>query len=289
MLKFNFKLKLFRKRDLLFLIIFLSIILLIIHIFERSQVWLPNSIIRDYPNSYGIDYEDIDFRSIDDNRLNGWFCPSDEKALASVLFCHGNGGNISTQFSHVPILTSMNLNVFIFDYRGYGKSEGFLTERGTYLDARSAFQWLKDRTPDLPIVIHGWSLGAAIATDLAVNVEASALINECGFSSIPNVAHDRFPFLPSNILSTIRYNALSRIAKVGMPVLIIHSTEDDTVSYRHGEMLYKEAKDPKQMITLEGGHDCASISTEDYKKAIQDFLNRFLFEEKQSISLTIDG
>lgn len=268
--------KWFRKKDCLYLSVFLFLSFLGINTFERSLVWLPTREIREYPSDKGIAFEEVFFQTEDGVRLNGWYFPPKEPAKASILFCHGNGGNLSTQYARVQLLGPLGVNFFIFDYRGYGKSEGILTESGTYLDAQAAYEWLREKTPDLPIIVHGWSLGAAIATHLATRVKTAALISENGFCSIPAVGKDRYSYLPTNLLSWNRYNAQSRISKVNCPVLIVHSREDTTVFYHHGEQLFAAAKEPKLMKTIPGGHDCAFVSPEEYTQTIADFLDRFV-------------
>lgn len=267
----------FRKKDLLYLALFLLPVSAGMQYFERSNVWRPVRELRGNPADKGLAFEDVYFQASDGTRLNGWYFPAQESARASVLFCHGNGGNLGNQYTHVELLRPQGLNFFIFDYRGYGKSEGVLSETGTYRDALAAYHWLRQKTPNLPIVIHGWSLGSAIAIDLATQVKAAALISENGFTSIPAVGNDRYPFLPTSVLSWVRYNALSRIGRVNAPLLVIHSPDDAVVLYRHGEELYQAAKEPKTMKPLAGGHDCAFVSAEEYKQTIADFLDQYVF------------
>ncbi len=240
--------------------------------FERANVWMPSRNFVATPEDIGLDYEDVFFDTTDGVCLHGWYIPHETPA-ASLLFCHGNAGNVSYRLESIRQFHSLGLNVFIFDYRGYGKSRGRPSERGTYIDAQAAFAWLSRRGPERPIVLFGRSLGAAVAVDLAVSVEASALICESGFTSVPDMGRELFPFLPVRWFCTIQYDSLAKIPNVHMPVLVIHAREDTLIPYRHGERLYRAAPEPKTMLTIHGDHNDGFITSEAmYLRGINSFL-----------------
>jgi hypothetical protein len=214
------------------------------------------------------------FETSDGVRLNGW-CISAQDPIAAILVCHGNAGNISHRLDTIRTFNELNLNVFIFDYRGYGRSSGEITEKGSYLDAEAAYNYLRTRwTKDkIPIVIFGRSLGAAIAIDLATKVNAHALICESGFTSIVEIAQEIYRFLPVRWLCSLQYDSVSKIAKISLPKLIIHSREDEIIPFHHAEKLYRIASSSKEFYALTGSHNHGFLlNEEEYKRKIKDFL-----------------
>lgn len=257
-------------------IVFLVSLVIFFRWFERQNVWHPSFEATETPLSNGLEYEDVYYDSSDGVLLNGWYVPCKD-AVASLLFCHGNGGNISWRPDSLKQFNSIGLNTFIFDYRGYGKSGGTLSEEGTYRDAEAAFAWLKKKTPEMPLILFGRSLGAAIATDLALKVKADALIFESGFTSIPDIGKKYFPFLPVRLLGTIRYDSLSKISKITVPLLVIHSPEDDIIPYAHGKNIFAAAPEPKQFYELKGTHNGGHFDSEKtYLPALRKFIDDYV-------------
>ncbi|MBT3233547.1 MAG: alpha/beta fold hydrolase, partial [Calditrichaeota bacterium] len=179
------------------------------------------------PDSIGLVYESLMLPSSNGVKIHGWFVPS-ENAKATMIFCHGNAGNISHRMDSIRMFNEMGLNVFIFDYQGYGKSEGKPTEKGTYQDAQAAWDYLvKDRKTDPEeIIIFGRSLGGAIAAWLAKENTAGALIVESTFTSIAAVGQRMYPIIPVKLISRIKYNTLKHLKQVRVPVLEVHSPDD---------------------------------------------------------------
>ncbi len=246
--------------------------------FERTNVWIPRSTFVAQPATVGLKHEDVYFETSDGVRLHGWYIPAKE-AVASMLFMHGNGGNLSYRVESLRQFHSINLNVFIFDYRGYGKSGGWLSEQGTYIDAQAAYEWLKNKTTELPIILFGRSLGGAIAADLGTKVEADALIVESCFSSIPDIGAEIFPILPVRWISAIQYDAKNKIKNVNMPVLVVHSRDDTLIPYHHGKTIYENAPEPKKMMNIQGGHNEGYLlSEEKYLEGIHSFLDQHVFK-----------
>jgi len=172
-------------------------------------------------------------------------------------------------------LEKIGFNVFIFDYRGYGLSDGVISEMGTYSDAEAAWNYVlneKQITPD-NIIIFGRSLGAAIAVDLSTKQNPAALIMESSFSSVQDLASQIYPFLPVRWLSRFHYNNYEKIQKINCPVLFIHSRNDEIIPFSHGEKLYNTANQPKQFLEIRGSHnDGFIVSEKKYISGIKDFL-----------------
>lgn len=244
--------------------------------FERSNIWMPWRDFIATPDVVGLAYEDVALQTADGLRLHGWYLPHAE-AVAALLFCHGNAGNVSHRTESLRQLHSLGLNVFLFDYRGYGRSEGRPTEEGTYQDALAAYDWLQGRCPELPILLFGRSLGAAVAIDLAARCKGTALIAESGFTSVPAIGQELFPILPVKWLVRTQYDSLEKMQHVKIPVLVIHSREDEIVPFHHGENLYAAAPGPKQFLEIRGGHNDGYVLSEpEYLRGIQSFMDIYL-------------
>ena len=167
------------------------------------------------------------------------------------------------------------MSVFIIDYRGYGNSEGTPTEKGTYLDAEAAWNYLinEKKIDAKNIIIFGRSLGGAVATWLAYKHPAAALIIESTFTSIADVGKHYYPYLPTQLLARIKYPSIKRIIKVHLPVLIIHSPDDEIIPYQFGKKMFDAANEPKMFLDIHGGHNEGFYTSGE--KYI-DGLNRFI-------------
>jgi fermentation-respiration switch protein FrsA (DUF1100 family) len=239
---------------------------------------LPTRELTGTPARSGLDYEDITLQTTDGLRLSAWFIPR-PAPRATLLFFHGNAGNLSHRLESIRLFHDLGLAVFIIDYRGYGQSEGSPTEAGTYRDAAAAWHYLVDARHIAPqeIVIFGRSLGGAIAAELASRTRPAALILESAFTSVPNMAARLYPWLPVRWLSRYRYDTQSALEAITCPVLIIHSREDDIIPYAEGEQLFARAREPKQFLELHGGHsDGFLVSRESYTRAIDHFLEKYV-------------
>jgi fermentation-respiration switch protein FrsA (DUF1100 family) len=246
--------------------------------FEKKGIYYPTKEIVFTPADIGLKYKDIFFETEDNLKLNGWFIPIDNPR-GTLLFCHGNAGNISHRIEIIEIFHKLGLNVFIFDYRGYGKSQGNPSEEGLYKDAQAAYQYILSRQ-DIDkkrIVIYGKSIGANIATDLASKVEAAAFISEGGFTSAYDMGRRLFPYLPIRWIITVKFNALEKIRNISAPKLIIHSRDDEIVPFEMGEKLFAAAAQPKEFYQMQGTHNEAIFAVrEEYSSRIDSFLNRYL-------------
>lgn len=260
---------------LLSLIIFLW---LMIKYTERKQLFYPMRGIEMTPDGAGLKYEDIYFDTADGKKLNGWFVEADS-SRGVVLFCHGNAGNISHRLDSILIFREMGLDVFIFDYRGYGRSQGFVTEKGTYLDAAAAYDYLVNEKGFVPqrIVLFGRSVGGNVAIELAGNVRVACLISESAFSCIEDMAKSIYGVRPPRWLLSNHFDALSRIGKVDAPKLIIHSRDDEIVPFRQGQMIFENANEPREFFELVGSHNEAFLRAgRGYTSRLREFIERYL-------------
>jgi fermentation-respiration switch protein FrsA (DUF1100 family) len=239
------------------------------------------------PDELGLDYEKIIFKSEDGLMLSGWYI-SAEGAELTVLFCHGNGGNMMHSLDTINILYNMGLNCFIFDYRGYGNSEGKPSEEGTYLDIRAAYKWLTEKkgVSVNNIIAFGRSLGGSIAAELASKVRVGALIVESAFTSYVDIGRKFYPYMPVRWFARFSYRTIDYIKDVHCPVMIIHSRNDETIPFEFGLELYESANEPKEFVEIFGSHnDGFLVSSEIYKNAWMKWL-KSLKKHKSQVSRT---
>src|SRR5665647_1262433 len=179
------------------------------------------------PNKVGLAYEDIHLNISDGISLHGWYIPAPQPR-GTVLFLHGNAGNISHRLDSVQMFHRLGYSTLIFDYRGYGNSGGTPTEQGTCRDAETAWRYLIEQRhiPSCCIVLFGESLGGAVAAWLAARQKPAALVIASGFTSVPDFAQHIYPYLPLRWLARIRYDTRENLRSVAAPVLsLIHISE----------------------------------------------------------------
>ena len=245
---------------------------------QSKLVYHPRREIDATPDSVALAYEDVSFRTADGVNLAGWFVPA-EKPKGVLLFCHGNAGNISHRLESILVFHRLQLSVFLFDYRGYGRSEGKPTEQGTYLDAEAAWDYLaaeRGVRPDETIVF-GRSLGAAVASRLARDRTPGALIVESAFTSAADLGRELFWFLPARWMVRFDYDTREHVRGVKCPVLIVHSREDDLIPFHHGQAIFQAAPEPKEFLEIHGSHNSGFWdSREQYTRAVGSFLSDHL-------------
>ena len=241
---------------------------------ERSMIFLPMK----YPHGRWEDrppgVEDVQFTAADGTRLHAWYAPH-EDPLAVILFAHGNAGNVTHRADLLQRLhDDLHCTVFMFDYRGYGKSEGKPNGPGVLLDARAA----RDRLAELAgvdaseLVLMGRSIGTAVAVDLAADGGARGLILHSGFPSLPDVAAYHFPWLPVRWLMRTRLNSRARIQDYQGPLLQAHGEADKDIPVELGRQLFAAAPmDQKRWLSLgDSGHN--DPPADSFFEALREFL-----------------
>jgi hypothetical protein len=244
---------------------------------QDNLVYFPSKEIIYTPHDTNLDYKNVAFQTKDGVNIAGWYIPArDDKA--TVILCHGNGGNISHFLEHVKILSSLGLNVLSFDYRGYGKSDGAPSEEGMYLDAEAAWDYLVNEYGKTPqsIIVIGHSLGGAVATELALRRNPAALIVESSFTSLPALGAKIYPWLPVRLITKYQYDSIEKVGRIFCPKLFIHSPDDDIVPFEEGKDLYKKASQPKEFLQIKGGHnDGLILSGKIYSDGLMKFLEKY--------------
>ncbi len=242
--------------------------------FEQSTVYQPIRFPDGNWQPSELEFEDAWFTAEDGTSLHGWFIPH-ENSRAVVLFAHGNAGNLSHRAETLRILNDRHqLSVMIFDYRGFGRSEGTPSEKGLLQDARAARKWLAQRTgvAEKEIVLMGRSLGGGVMVDLAAQDGTRGLVLASTFTSLPDVARHAFPLVPARLLMTNRFNSLSKIENYHGPLLQSHGDKDSLIPCSLAKRLFNAANGPKRFITIErGNHN--SPQSEKYRVAFDEFID----------------
>jgi fermentation-respiration switch protein FrsA (DUF1100 family) len=256
-------------------------------IFENKFIYFPSK----YPD--GI-YEDARFipnltecwiTTDDGVKIHGWFTLADS-AIATLVIAHGNAGNISHRIDFIRRLQRIRFNVLMFDYRGYGRSEGSPDEAGVYSDGRAAF----DHALQLPgvdahkIILWGTSLGGAVAVDVALHRPAAGLILESTFSSARDVARVAYPYLPVQFTLRTRFSSIDKIANINIPLFQMHGNRDEIIAFELGKKLFDAAREPKEFYIIDGaGHnDTYIVGGQPYLEAVRRFAIRAVAEKAGS-------
>jgi uncharacterized protein len=222
--------------------------------FEESMVFPASRYPAGDWHPAGIAFEDAWFKASDGTKLHGWYVPCRD-AKETVLFCHGNGGNITHRIDLLRMLHDrVGASALVFDYRGYGRSEGSPSEAGILSDARAARAWLaaRETIAESEIVMMGESLGGGVAVDLAARDGARALVLQSTFCSLPEVAAYHYPWLPARWLMRTRLNSLAKIGNYHGPLLQSHGDADTIVPFPLGRRLFDTANEPKQFLVIPG-------------------------------------
>ena len=246
------------------------------HWFERSQVYHPDPVLTSTGAELGRPFEDVSFKASDGAELNGWFFPAATNAPRrhlAVLVCHGNAGNIGHRLDTYAALLETGVNVFAFDYRGYGRSRGRPSEEGTYRDAQAAYAWLRQKGfAGTNIVAYGGSLGGGVAAELAVRETVGGLVLQSTFTSVTDMGAELFPWLPVRWLSTIRYDTRSKLPRLHVPVLVMHSPADEMIAIHHGQANFAAANEPKLFWEIRGDHNNPLADERRFIAGLEKFL-----------------
>jgi hypothetical protein len=245
-------------------------------VFEKHLIYFPMRAHDLTPAQLGLPHHELELSAEDGTRLHGWFLPA-KGSRRAVLVCHGNAGNVSHRLDRALLIQRhLAADVLLFDYRGYGLSEGSPDEAGTYRDARAAYRWLREhgQGPER-IVLFGESLGSAVALELALGADAGALVLESAFTSIPQMARTVYWFLPVWPLVRTRYDNLAKIPRLRVPLFVLHGDRDEIVPFAQGRRLFDAAPEPKRFYAIPGAshNDTYLVGGEPYWRALREFLD----------------
>jgi len=243
---------------------------------EKGIVFFPDPHLIGTPADFGLQYEEVWFTAADGVKLHGWWVP---KAGAPVwLWFHGNAGNISHRLENIKLLVEeVGVQVFIFDYREYGKSQGRISREGTFKDAAAAHRYViaSRGHPGSEVILFGRSLGTALATDLAVKNPCRALILESPFTNSQEMARLFAPFL-FDWRPRVPYDNLGKIGYVRAPVMVIHGANDEIIPVDMGRRVFGAASEPKDLYIIPGAHhnDTYLVGGRTYVQRLRDFIHK---------------
>jgi fermentation-respiration switch protein FrsA (DUF1100 family) len=252
------------------------LILLMLRWFEHSQVYHPERVMAATGAELSRPFEDVLLKASDGVELHGWFFPAGTNSARrqlALLFCHGNGGNISHRLDRCSVLLATGVNVFAFDYRGYGRSRGRPSEEGTYRDAQAAYAWLRKKGfPGTNIIAYGESLGGGVAAELAARETVGGLVLQSTFTSVTDMGAELFPWLPVRWLGRIRYDTRSKLPRLHVPVLVMHSPADTLIGFHHAKANFAAANEPKLFWEIQGDHNDPLMDTPRFTAGLERFL-----------------
>lgn len=245
-----------------------------VYAFQSRLIYFPSRDVWATPADIGLDFEDLILPCSDGVRIHTWYVPA-SNARRSVIFAHGNAGNLADRLETIKMLHRSGLNVLAFDYRGYGRSEGDPTEEGTYRDADAAWHFLTAERNVAPgdIVLFGRSLGGAVMIDLAARHEPGVLVAESTFTSLADVGRIHYPLLPVRWILSYRYDSRSKVGRIACPKLFLHGRDDTLIPLSIGRALFDAACEPKTFIETPGDHnDSGVMYAPEYVERFREFL-----------------
>jgi fermentation-respiration switch protein FrsA (DUF1100 family) len=251
------------------------ILLLLMYLFQDRLLFMPSSEMIQTPESAGLNAEDFWAETKDGVRIHGWYFPNEETNRVIIL-SHGNAGNISYRIDIARTLLNSGAAVLMYDYRGYGKSGGRPSEQGLYRDILAVTQALMDENgfKSEDIFHYGRSLGGAVAAYAATEIRPGGLVLDSAFTHLRAMAGDVYPFVPSALVK-YRFPTEEYLNQLhGVPVMIMHSPQDEIIPYNHSERLFEAAGEPKRFVRLRGGHnENFFASRELISQSWKEFLN----------------
>ena len=221
------------------------IIVLFTYLYQRKLLYHPSE------NNYTGDEIQFDYKEVfievdKDVKLKSWFLEKDLKKNKTILYFHGNAGDLTNRVHKLNELNKLDVNILIISWRGFSGNQGKPTEKNLYNDARKSVEWLNETgVTNKNIILYGESLGTGVATELGQNNSFSGIVLESPFTSIADAAKIYYPYLPVNLLLKDRYDTIKKIKNIKIPVLIMHGKKDNIVPFFMGEKLYQMANEPK--------------------------------------------
>jgi hypothetical protein len=252
--------------------------------YELNFIYDPSALLTRTPRDVDLPFDSIVVTASDGANVHGWLIPQEAgeppaptNAVApTLLFLHGSDGNMSDRLQKIRLFHDVGLAVFIIDYRGYGKSAGTPSERGLAEDAFAAYSYLVDSRGMKPdrLYIYGEDLGAAVAIGLAGHVRGAGLILEGASAPVIEKMQEEWPLIPGRYLLQDKFDSLNTIGEVHMPVLFIHSADDEVAPSSDSKRLFALAHQPKEFVGIHGSHRDAFVNSFDtYYEAISHFVH----------------
>ena len=227
----------------IFVIYFL--VLVFLYFYQRSLLYHPNE------NNYSgdkisVDIEKVKIQTSDNIELLGWYHKKNLKDYKTLVYFHGNAGSLENRIHKLNHFQDMNINFLIIAWRGFNGNKGKPSERGLYVDGKSAIDWLKKKGVDEKnLILYGESLGTGVATHLAQNKNYAGVILETPFTSMIDAAKNFYPYVPINLLLKDKFENFKKVKNINAPILVMHGEVDKIVPFSMGKKIYEIANNPK--------------------------------------------
>lgn len=241
---------------------------------ERAMIFLPSREVPAHPGVVGLKWEPVRLTASDGVALSAWWLPGPKDDSPVLLCLHGNGGNLASRLDKMVLLHGAGAAQLWVDWRGYGESAGTPSEEGLYRDGLAAWAWLNaiKQVPPERLVLYGESLGGGVAVELATRVGVAGLILDSAFTSVPDMAALVLPLFPRALIKT-RFDNKAKLPRVGAPLLVLHSPDDEIVPFAMAQDNLAVHPGPKRLVELKGGHNDGFLAAGPaYPEAIKAFL-----------------
>jgi len=253
-----------------------AVLVALVWAFQRRLVYFPGPRPGATPADFGLAFEPVVLETADGVRLAAWFLPARHPGGGVVLVCHGNAGTIADRLGLASLFLETGRAVLLFDYRGYGASDGRPSEQGLYRDAEAAWAHLVERRGFEPgeVAVYGESLGGAVAIELARRRPVGRVVAEAAFTSLADLGAELYRWLPVRWLASERFDNAAKVGELTVPLLLVHSREDEIVPFAHALRLLAAAREPTALLETEGGHNDGGFTRRaEWRAAVRRFLD----------------
>ena len=256
------------------IIIAYIVVIIFVYFYQRNLLYHPSE--NNYQNdTIQFNYQEIFIKVNDEIKLKSWIIDKDLKNFKTLVFFHGNAGDLSNRIYKLNELDKLDINILLISWRGFSGNEGYPTEKNLYEDAEAAIKWLnKKKVSNSQIILYGESLGTGVAVEIASKNNFNSIILESPFTSIENSAKIYYPYLPVSFLLKDRYDSISKIKKINSPILIMHGRKDDIVPFFMGKKLFEQANSPKDSYFTDIDDHMMEFNSQLLNK-IKDFITKY--------------
>ncbi len=256
------------------IIIAYIVVIIFVYFYQRNLLYHPSE--NNYQNdTIQFNHQEIFIKVNDEIKLKSWIINKDLKNFKTLVFFHGNAGDLSNRIYKLNELDKLNINILLISWRGFSGNEGYPTEKNLYEDAEAAIKWLnKKKVSNSQIILYGESLGTGVAVEIGAKNNFNSIILESPFTSIENSAKIYYPYLPVSFLLKDRYDSISKIKKINSPILIMHGRKDDIVPFFMGKKLFEKANSPKDSYFTDIDDHMMEFNSQLLNK-IKDFITKY--------------
>ena len=256
------------------IIIAYIVVIIFVYFYQRNLLYHPSE--NNYQNdTIQFNHQEIFIKVNNEIKLKSWIINQDLKNFKTLVFFHGNAGDLSNRIYKLNELDKLNINILLISWRGFSGNEGYPTEKNLYEDAEAAIKWLnKKKVSNSQIILYGESLGTGVAVEIASKNNFNSIILESPFTSIENSAKIYYPYLPVSFLLKDRYDSISKIKKINSPILIMHGRKDDIVPFFMGKKLFEKANSPKDSYFTDIDDHMMEFNSQLLNK-IKDFITKY--------------